>query len=174
MDTLDRLSIWAIVVLIITSFVLTGGHRGEAKPEKKQQKIAAADYVVINVEIENKIKVAGNLMESNNLEKAEILAKEMIEKFPYEGAPYMVMGDILMRRQEQIKAMPAYKSAVDLNPDYLDKKTPLFQGKKLKVAVNEALDEVEKEITAHPDNTSMKQSRKLIYYLKRRIAGSCG
>jgi len=174
MDTLDRLSIWAIVVLIITSFVLTGGHRGEAKPKKKQQKIAAADYAVINVEIENKVKVARNLMESNNLEKAAILVKEMIGKFPYEGAPHMVMGDILMRRQEQIRAMPEYKSAVDLNPDYLDKKTPLFQGKKLKVAVNEALDEVEKEMKAHPDSTSMKQSRKLIYYLKRRIAGSCG
>jgi len=70
--------------------------------------------------------------------------------------------------------MPEYKEAVDLNPDYLDKKTDLFQGKKLKVAVDEALDEIEMELKANPGDKSMKDSRKLIYYLKRRIAGSCG
>jgi len=175
MDTLDRISIWAIVILIVTSFVLSGGHSGEARPGSKQkQRIAAADYAVINIEIEKKVKLAKNLLESNNLDKAELLVKEMIEKFPYEGSPHMIMGDILMRRQEQVKAMPEYKEAVDLNPDYLDKKTDLFQGKKLKVAVDEALDEIEMELKANPGDKSMKDSRKLIYYLKRRIAGSCG
>ena len=175
MDTLDRISIWVIVILIITSFVLTGGHRGEAKPgNKQQQRVTAANYSVINVEVKNKVKVARNLMESNNLDKAEILVRELIEKFPYEGAPRMVMGDILMRRQEQIRAMPEYKASFELNPDYLDKKTDMFQGKKLKVAVNEALSVVENTIKANPDDKTMKQNRKLIYYLKRRIAGSCG
>ncbi len=174
MDTLDRISIWAIVILIITSFVLTGGHRGEAKPGSKQQRVITLNYSVINIEVKNKVEMARNLMESSNLEKAEMLVRELMEKFPFEGAPRMVMGDILMRRQEQIRAMSKYKAAVDLNPDYLDKKTQLFQGKKLKVAVNEALDEVEKKIKATPDDKSMKQNRKLIYYLKRRIAGSCG
>ncbi len=175
MDTLDRISIWAIVVLIITSFVLTGGHRGEAKPGKKnKQRIVAADYTLINAEVQNKAKVAKNLMESNNIEKADMLVRELIEKYPYEGEPHMIMGDLLMRRQQQIKAMYEYKAAVDLNPDYLDKKTDLFQGKKLQVAVNEALEEAEEAIKANPDDKSMKQNRKMIYYLQRRIAGSCG
>ncbi len=175
MDTLDRISIWTIVILIISSFVLTGGHRGEARPGNKQkQRSAAADYALINAEVQNKVKVARNLMESGNLEKAEMLVKDLIEKFPYEGAPHMIMGDLLMRKQEQIRAMPAYKAAVDLNPDYLDKKTGMFQGKKLNVAVTEALDEVDRKIRANPADKSMKKNRKLIYYLKRRIAGSCG
>ena len=86
----------------------------------------------------------------------------------------MLMGDIYIRRQELIKAVLEYKEAVDLNPDYLDKKTPLFQGKKLKGAVKEALDEIEKKIKANNDDEAMRQNRKVIYYLQRRIAGSCG
>ncbi len=175
MDTLDRASIWAIVILIITSFVLTGGHRGEAKPElKAKQRAVNAGYSVVNVELNNKVNLIKNLMESNNLDKAAMMVKELIQQHPFEGAPHMVMGDILMRKQMLIEAMPEYKEAIDLNPDYLDKKTPLFQGKKLKIAAREALTEVEQKIDEDPDNRSMKERRKLIYYLKRRIAGSCG
>jgi hypothetical protein len=175
MDKLDRISIWAIVVLIISSFVLVSGYKGEAGPNLKvQQGMGTNDYSVVNSEVSSKIKVAKNLMEADNLDKAEVLVKEMIQKYPYEGGPHMLMGDIFMRRLEPVKAMPKYIEAVDLNPDYLDKKTPIFQGKKLKIAVNEALDEVEKILDADPGNKGTLQKRKTIYYLKRRIAGSCG
>lgn len=174
MDRLDRVSIWAIVILIISSFALISGHRGEARPDRNvQQRIAATDYSVVNGEIDNKVKLIKNLLEADNLNKAEILIKELIQKYPYEGEPRMLMGDILMRRQEPVKATLEYKEAIDLNPDYLDKTTPLFQGKKLKIAVREALAEIEKRIRLNLKDESMKSDRKIIYYLQRRIAGSC-
>jgi len=175
MDRLDRISIWVIVALIISSFVLTSGYRGEALPDRKVKKRAAAgEYAVLNGELEQKLKIAKNIMESNNLEKAELLTRELMQKYPFDGGPHMIMGDIFLRKQDLLSAIPEYREAVDLNPDYLDKKTPLFQGKKLKVAVNEALAEVEKRIDAAPGDASMKETRKLLYYLQRRIAGSCG
>jgi Flp pilus assembly protein TadD len=175
MDTLDRVSIWIIVILIISSFVLTGGHRGEARPEvKAKHRADAAGYSVVNVELNKKVKLIKNLVESNNLDKAEMMLKELSQQHPFEGGPHMVMGDILMRKQMLLEAMPEYKEAIDLNPDYLDKKTPLFQGKKLKIAAREALAEVDRKIEESPDDNAIKKSRKLIYYLKRRIAGSCG
>ena len=85
----------------------------------------------------------------------------------------MMMGNILMRKQEPIKAMREYKEAIDLNPDYLDKKTPLFQGKKLKIAAGEALAEIEKRIKADPKDEAAKNEKKTIYYLYRKIAGGC-
>ncbi|UCD34478.1 MAG: hypothetical protein JSU90_09275 [Nitrospiraceae bacterium] len=175
MDTLDRISIWVIVVLIISSFVLTGGYRGEAGPDRKaQQRNAAADYAAVNGEVKGKIKIARDLMEAGNLDKAEVLVRELLLKYPFEGEPHMVMGDIFMRRLEPVKAMPEYREAVDLNPDYLDKNTGLFQGKKLKIAVGEALNEIEEKIGSAPDDEFLLESRKTVYYLKRRIAGSCG
>ncbi len=86
----------------------------------------------------------------------------------------MLLGDVLLRKQEVVKAVIEYKEAVDLNPDYLDKKTQLFQGKKLKVAVTEGLAELERDIKGHPGDEDMKKNRRIMYYLQRRIAGSCG
>ena len=86
----------------------------------------------------------------------------------------MLMGDLFMRKQDPVKAMHEYRQAIDLNPDYLDKKTPLFQGKKLKVAVGEALAEIEHRLRQNPGDEALRSEKKIIYYLYRRIAGSCG
>lgn len=173
MDRLDRISIWTIVVLLIVSSVLVSMHIGEAGPEKKQLRVQVFNPVIQN-EITNRATVVKNLMESANLDKAEMLVQEVIKKYPFEGEPRMLLGDIYLRRQKLVDAVYAYKDGVDLNPDYLDKKTPLFQGKKLKFIVAEALSEVNRELEQNPDNRKMKNDRKMIYYLQRRIAGSCG
>jgi tetratricopeptide (TPR) repeat protein len=175
MDRLDRVSIWAIVILIISSFALISGHMGEARPDRNVQKRTTfTENPGASGEADGKFKVVRNLMAAGNLGKAEMLAKELILKYPYEGEPHMMMGDILMRRQEPVRAMFEYKEAIDLNPDYLDKKTSLFQGKKLKIAVSEAMDVLEKRIKAAPRDDSLSNDKKIIYYLQRKIAGSCG
>jgi tetratricopeptide (TPR) repeat protein len=174
MDWLDRISILVIVVLIAGSVVLIGSHKGEAVPERNiQQMTGGADGPATNVEIENNVRVIKNFIETNNLEKAGALTQELIQKYPYEGGPRMMMGDIYMRRQEPLKAVPEYKEAVDLNPDYLDKKTLLFQGKKIKVAVTEALAEIEKRARLNLNAGSINSDKKNVYYLQRKIAGSC-
>ncbi|MEW6601396.1 MAG: hypothetical protein AB1499_10545 [Nitrospirota bacterium] len=174
MDRLDKISGLAIVIIIISAVMLISSHVGEAVPEHDmRQKMAAADYSVVNSEMESGVNMIRNLIEANNLEKAGMLTQELIQKYPYEGEPRMMMGDIFMRRQEPLRAVPEYKEAVILNPDYLDKKTPLFQGKKLKVAVNEALEKIGKGVSENADKATIGSYKKDIYYLQRRIAGSC-
>ncbi|HWR57260.1 MAG TPA: hypothetical protein VN328_00105 [Thermodesulfovibrionales bacterium] len=173
MDRLDRISIWVIVLLIVSSFALISRHMGEARPDRSLQQRRAADYSTVNAEVDNRVKQIKNVIEAGSLNKAEIMIRELMQKYPYEGGPRMLMGDILMRRQEPVKAMFEYKEGIDLNPDYLDKKTPLFQGKKLKIVVGEALTEIEKKIKLSPGDESLRSDRKTIYYLQRKIAGSC-
>lgn len=174
MDTIDRVSIWAIVILIISSCALITGHMGEARPERQvQQRMGIADEPAVRGELQSRVNLIKNLMEADNFSKSETLLKELMQQYPYAGEPHMLMGDILMRRQEPVKAMFEYKEATDLNPDYLDKKTPLFQGKKMKIAVREALDEIDRRVRRNPGDESLKSDRKIIYYLQRRIAGSC-
>lgn len=174
MDRLDRLSIWAIVILIISSFALISGHTGEARSDRQvRQKTEAAVPSVARGEVESAMKMVINLMEAENYSKATPLLKELIQKYPYEAAPHMLMGDLLMRKQDSVSAVLEYREATDLNPDYLDKKTSVFQGKKLKNAVREAMDELDRRIRAYPEDEALKKDRKTIYYQQRRIAGSC-
>jgi predicted Zn-dependent protease len=174
MDRLDRFSIWAIVILIISSSALISHHSGESNPSRdSQQKMMALSNTGVISDIENKSREIKSLIENDNLNKADLLVKELIQKYPSEGEPRMLMGDIFMRKQDPVNAILEYKEAVDLNPDYLDKNTPIFQGKKLNVAVKEAISEIEKKIKADPDNKIIKKYRKDIYYLQRKIAGGC-
>ena len=173
MDRLDRISIWAIVILIIGSSALISHNMGEAKPDRNSQKrpvsLAAS---ALNMEMDNRVKVIKALIEGN-LNKAEMLDQELIKQYPYEGEPRMMMGDIYIRKQEPVSAVLEYKEAIELNPDYLDKKTPLFQGKKMKIVVKEALEDIENKLKLSPEDEALKKERKIIYILQRRIAGSC-
>jgi len=174
MDWLDRISLWAIVLLVIGSSALISGHLGEARPERSQlQRSDAAPGGMPKAEMGERVRLIRNLMESDNPGKAEAMGRELLQGYPYEGEAHMVMGDVFMRKQEPVKAVLEYKEAIDLNPDYIDKKTALFQGKKLKVAVAEALAELEKRLKFNPSDESAKQDKKVIHYLQRKLAGSC-
>ena len=173
MDWFDRISIGAVVALSLGAFILVQDNRGEVKSDRNlQQKVAVAE--VTNGELDGKVRLIRNLIEAGNLSQAESMIRELKQKFRYQGELSLLMGDVLMRKQEPVKAMHEYQEAIDLNPDYLDKKTPLFQGKKLKTAVGEALAEIENRIRQNPVDASLKQEKKVVYYLYRRIAGSCG
>ncbi len=175
MDRLDRISIWAIVILIICSFALISRHMGEARPDRGiQQRRTMPDNPSSNAEIEDRVRQIRNAIEADGLNKAEMMTKELMQKYPYEGEPRMLMGDILMRKQDPVRAVFEYREAIDINPDFLDKKTPLFQGKKIKTAVIEALAENDRKMRLAPGDGSLMKDRKTIYYLQRRIAGSCG
>jgi len=176
MDRLDKISVLAIALLLIGSFLVIHGHSDELKPVREiQQKVLAAENSASIEDLNAKAKVIRNLMEAGNLAQAEVLTQELLQKYPLaQGEPHMLMGDVLMRRQEPIKAVHEFKDAIECNPDYLDKKTPLFQGKKLKVAVEEAQTEISRRLKMTPGDESLKREQKIVYYLYRKIAGSCG
>jgi hypothetical protein len=176
MDRLDKTAIGAIAVLLIGSAVLIQGMRAEGKPEQPhdQKAVAAAQNPDAAAALEKAARPIRNLLEAGSFSQAEFLIRELARNHPYQGEPSMLMGDLFMRKQEPVKAMYEYKQAIDLNPDYLDKKTPLFQGKKLKIAVGEALAEIDRQLKANPGDESLKREKKMVYYLYRKIAGSCG
>jgi tetratricopeptide (TPR) repeat protein len=176
MDRLDKISIATLAVLLAASTAVIYGHRVDAKPDDRTrlQKMAASDDPAARAELDGKGRLIRNLFEGGSLSQAEALIRELLRKYPYEGEPRLLMGDLFMRKQEPVKAMHEYQQAIDFNPDYLDKKTPLFQGKKLKVAVGEAMAEIEKRLKLNPGDESLMSEKKVIYYLYRRIAGSCG
>jgi lipopolysaccharide biosynthesis regulator YciM len=173
MDKLDRFSIFAIIVLLLSSLALMTNHMGEARSDRDDKKRGASDTTDVLSEIEDEVKAIKDLIEGGNLSKAEMLTKELIQEHPYEGEPRIMMGDIFMRKQEPIMAVLEYKEAIDINPDYLDRQTPRFQGKKMEVAVKEALLLIERNIEKNPEDALMKKHRKNVYYLQRRLAGGC-
>jgi len=173
MDNLDKYSAISIVLLVILATILIFNQVSSGETDSRKI-MSSRQYAPPNPELKKKVQIASDLLQNNNLDKADTLIEELISQFPYDGSPYMMLGDLRMRQQSPIEAMLAYREAVDLHPDYLDKKTPDFQGKKIKNTVNEARHLIEVELNKNSADTDLRSYRKTVYYMLRKIAGSCG
>ena len=173
MDELDKKTITAIITLAVSLtllFFLRGNdvQSGDLSAESRIEKR------IYSPDLEKKVKVVSDLLVSNNLEKAEQLINGLISDYPYEGQPYLLLGDLHLYKQNILQAMLAYKEAVSYDADFLDKKAPLFQGKKIKNTVQEARVYLEEQLARNPGDNQLKEYKKTLYYMLRKIAGSCG
>ncbi|HEY3360111.1 MAG TPA: tetratricopeptide repeat protein [Polyangia bacterium] len=157
MDRLDAAAAAAVVVLLGAAGVVT------ARREPPPAAPAAAGRAPAPADLAPEVARLRALLEAGSLTQAQAQALALAQRYPHEGEPHMLLGDIHLRRQDLAAALRAYREAVDRNPDYLDRKTPLFQGRKLKHVVDEAQREA---VTA-------RAHQKLIHYLLRRLAGGC-
>lgn len=174
MDRLDRISALAIILLLISCLMIAVNYPEEEKtlPAAEAASLSRAGSNP-DPALENRITLAGELLNKTNLGQAEQEIELLIREHPYEGRSYMLKGDLYMRQQKPLEAMMEYRKGIDLNPDFLDKKTPLFQGKKIRVNLTEALPIIESRLQTSKDRTLI-QYRNTLYYLQRRLAGSCG
>ncbi len=174
MDALDKISIVVVILFIAALTVLGMDYQSEAD-NSSQIAGQKARHLIGTSEIPpEKITILKNLIADNNLRKAEIIVADMLAKHPFDGVPHMMQGDIMVRKQDPVSAMFAFREAVDLNPDYVDKKTPLFQGKKIKNTLDEAEAIITERLAANKGGNEVKKAKKAMYYLLRKLAGSCG
>lgn len=174
MDRLDKISLLFIAVLIFSVAVLAVTQAKDSPEQTPREATREAVKPYNNPELDKKLAAAQELIAADSLAKAEELIKNLLAEFPYEGMPYMLLADLHMRRQAPLDAMLEYRKGVELNPDFLDKKTKSFQGKKIKVNLQEARAAINL-LENQPDKAAdLKQYKKTLYYLQRRLAGSCG
>jgi predicted negative regulator of RcsB-dependent stress response len=174
MDTLDKISTLIIILLVLSLGVLGLEYQGAADNSTGSTSRKYGNSISTNEVPPESIEKVKNLIAANNIEKAEALVGEMLEKYSYEGDVHMLKGDIMMRKQDPVASIDSYRAAVELDPDYVDKKAPSFQGRKIRIAVDEAKTIIDNALAKTPDNKEMKKCRKTVYYLLRSLAGSCG
>ncbi|MBI5675392.1 MAG: hypothetical protein HZC48_06145 [Nitrospirae bacterium] len=174
MDKLDKLSLIFILIFIAAIAVVSAEHRSVPGNNINRSLINARNTAEATEISDDQTKILKSMIEADNLLKAETLLNELLKKYPYDGELYMLMGDVMMRRQDTIHALYLYKEAVDLNPDYLDKKTPVFQGYKIKIAIEEAKLKINDMLSKRPDDQELKAAKKNMYYLLKKMAGACG
>ncbi len=174
MDKLDKFSIIFILIFIAAIAVVSSEYRSDSGKNINSSLTHSRNAAEADGISGDQLNMLKKLIETNNLQKAEALLNELTGKYPYDGELHMLMGDVMMRKQDAVGAIYKYKDAVDLNPDYLDKKTPFFQGYKIKIAINEAKLRINETLSKKPGDQDMKTAKKNVYYLLRKLAGSCG
>jgi tetratricopeptide (TPR) repeat protein len=175
LDRLDRLALVLLVFLLVSALGLIIFQPGQTGATVKKGGGVRQMVVIINPELDKKLAAATSLLNGGDPLKAGQLLDALISEFPYEGGPHMLKGDLFLRKQQPVEALLEYRQGVDLNPDYLDKKmVEVFQGKKVKSTLEEARRAIDVGLAGVPGDATLLEQRKVLYYMLRKVAGSCG
>ena len=74
---------------------------------------------------------------------------------------------------KMVDAISSYRQAVESEPDFIDKKTPLFVGKIIMDDLTASKEKLVREKRLRPKDKEIKKALNELLYLQRRVAGGC-
>ena len=176
MDWLDKLSIAAITgITLITMGMLANQqivksrHNNPGVVAKKEK-----SSNVLQMEIDKKIYQEFVSYKKQGLH-AEAMAKlkDIVKRYPAKSMSYVYMAQLYLKQGKLGDSIHNYRRAVEMEPDYVDPRTPLFMGDEIKKLVKEGIEKLEREKSLKPNDKQVRQALKDVYYLQRRLAGGC-
>jgi tetratricopeptide (TPR) repeat protein len=176
MDRLDKLSIAAIagftliIVGMLVNHEVTGTQQHNPGPAVKVQ----PDAHTLQMEMDKKI-YQGVISYKNKGLYAEAMAelRDVMARYPERPRSYVYLAQLYLEQGKLGDAIHHYRKAVEVEPDYVDDRTPLFIGDKIKAVVTEGREKFAREKALKPKDKKIKMALQDVYYLQSRLAGGC-
>ena len=176
MDWLDKISIVVVAGLLIVAGGMLGKQQIDEKGSENSAGIAgeAGDSYASQQEANQQIYASVIDYQKNGLHDKAIAELDRIAKTnPKNSLSYIYLAESYLAQGRLSDAIRNYRRAVEMNPDYVDARTPLYKGEELKKLVTEGIPKLEREKKLKPKDEEVKQALKDVYYLQRRLAGGC-
>lgn len=176
MDWLDKLSIGAVAGLAL----ITTGMLVNQEITKRQQDnpgvVAKEEKVSHNLQAEIDKKIYQEVISYKKqglYTEAMAKLKDIMKRYPEKPLSYVYMAELYLEQGKLGDAIHSYRRAVEMEPDYADKKTPLFIGDEIKNLVKESREKFGREKALRPKDKEVRKVLKDLYYLQSRLAGGC-
>ncbi len=176
MDLIHKISVTALVILtlvtggmLIQHQITTQGLQG-ADTKKVDLKQFYAELIAENAEIYAEVI---QLQNGKQFAKAIEKLQEIRTAHPDNPQSDMYQAELEYSQGKVAAALHSYRVAVDRQPDYVDKKTPLFMGNIMLNVINEARGKLQREKKLKPNDRTILIAIDDLLYLQRRIAGGC-
>ena len=177
MDRLDKITIAAIAVLATAAVGMLSNHeiskrRNNNNPGTESE--GDKNSYALQIEMDKKIYQEVASYQKRGL-YAEAMAKleEVMKKYPERPRSHVYMAQLHLKQGRLADTIHDYRRAVEMEPDYVDERTPLFIGNEIKGLVEEAREKLGREKKLRPKDATVKIALKDIYYLQSRLAGGC-
>ncbi len=177
MDLIQKLSITALVLLsliaggmLIQHQMSTQGSAGKGETGKIDIKKYYEKKIARNAEIFAEVI---KLQEQKKFTQAMKKLEEIRAAHPDNPQAYVYQAQIEYDQGRIAAAIHSYRTAVDQEPDYVDKKTPLFIGDTMLTLINQARGKLQREKKLKPNDRTILIAIDDLLYLQRRIAGGC-
>lgn len=123
--------------------------------------------------IQNTYAPVESLLKEGRLQEALLKLEELSRSYPSEAHGVLLKASVMAALGEQVQAVGSYAAAVRMNGDYVDQKSPLSRREELNRIMATGLSTFVPQSKAQPDNPTLKQVVRDLYYLKSRLAGGC-
>jgi tetratricopeptide (TPR) repeat protein len=176
MDWLNRLSIAAIAALaLIATGMVVNQEIGEKRHNTSRAMANTGnDSYAQQVERDKIIyqDVTSN-MKQGLYDEAMAKLKSVMEKHPEKPLSYVYLAQLNLKEGKLGESIHNYRRAVDMEPDFVDKRTAMFIGDEISERVREGMEKFNREKGLRPNDEEVRRTLKDVYYLQRRLAGGC-
>ena len=177
MDLIHKLSVAALIILTTVTAVLLLQHQlisQRLTDESGSQEVALQkSYNLIIANNKATYSEVIELSRQKKLPQAMETLQGIITAHPDNPMSSVYLARLQYQQGKIAKAVHSYRMAVDSEPDFVDKKTPLFLGSEIMDLITEARGILKREKKLKPNDTGISLALEDMYYLQRRIAGGC-
>ena len=146
--------------------------RGEDNPGD-EAKAKESAYALQMAEDNRLFKEVRASEEQGLYQEAMAQVEDIIKSYPEKPLSYVYFARLHFKEGELGESVINYRQAVEMEPDYVDKRTPLFIGDEIKQIVEEGREKFGREKELKPEDNEVREALKDIYYLQSRLAGGC-
>jgi len=93
--------------------------------------------------------------------------------YPAQPDVHALMGQAYSSLNDYPNAMKEYRTALQMEPEYVDKKSGRFIGKRIKATVKEGMALAKDGLAKDKDDAASRAALSDAYYLERMLAGGC-
>lgn len=176
-DWFERINIMvlATLVLVTTGMLVRNEmeHRTAGAGVVSGNELFKRHYSEIQARNATVYREVIELEEAGRLDQAMAKLRSIIKGRGDDAYAHLLMARLYYGQGHLADSIHAYRLAVEKDPDYVDKKTPLFHGEEIMERITESRTKLNREKKLKPGDRKILTAINDIYYLQRRIAGGC-
>ena len=176
MDRFDKFNITVIALISLITIGMLANQEiikrrlGLNEAAAAERALYYAEQMALNAKIYQDVI---SLKEQELYNEAMTKLQEVMKTYPGRSQSYVYMAQLSLKSGKLADTIHNYRLAVENDPDYMDKKTPMFIGHEVKELVKESLPKFGREKKLKPNDKEVRNTLEDLYYLQRVLAGGC-
>jgi tetratricopeptide (TPR) repeat protein len=176
MDRFDKFNITVIALISLITIGMLANQEiikrrlGLDEAAAAERALYYAEQMALNAKIYQDVI---SLKEQELYDEAMTKLQEVMKAYPGKAQSYVYLAQLSLESGKLADSIHNYRLAVENDPDYMDKKTPMFIGHEVKELVKESLPKFGREKKLKPKDKEVRNTLEDLYYLQRVLAGGC-
>ena len=176
MDRFDKFNIAVIAFISLITIGMLANQEiikrrlGVDEAEAAEMALYYAEKMALNAKIYEEVI---SLKEQELYNEALTKLQDIMKTYPGKPQSHVYLAQLSLKSGKLADSIHNYRLAVEKDPDYMDKKTPLFIGHEVNELVKESLPKFGREKKLKPNDKTVRVALKDLYYLQRVLAGGC-